>query len=282
MDRLQIKSVSLSNYVNEKFFYGIKTGFNEAFIIDEKIKNNLLKESPECNEIIKPFLIGRDVKRYKYENENRFIIFSRRGINIKEYPAIYNYLSQFKEKLMPKPKNWKGQEWKGRKPGAYQWYEIQDSIDYYLEFEKEKIIYPNICKRPEFTIDVEGFYANQKCFIISKNDKYLLGILNSSVMMFFFRTTIPKLRGDFYEPGYVFMKNFPVHKIDFTNPAEIEKHDRMVNLVERMLELHKREPLTPQEADRLEREISATDAAIDQLVYDLYGLTEEEIKIIES
>jgi hypothetical protein len=67
---------------------------------------------------------------------------------------------------MPKPKNWRGTDWKGRKPGTYQWYEIQDAIDYYLEFEKPKIIYPNICKRPEFTFDKAGLYTNQKCFII--------------------------------------------------------------------------------------------------------------------
>jgi len=100
-------------------------------------------------------------------------------------------------------------------------------------------------------------------------------------MMFFFRTTIPKLRGDFYEPGYVFMKNFPVHKIDFSNPTEVEQHDHMVTLVERMLELHKRDPQTPQEADRLQREIAATDGAIDKLVYELYGLT-EEVRIVEG
>jgi type I restriction-modification system DNA methylase subunit len=281
-EKLYVNSIPLDRYVDEKMFRGIVTGFNEAFIIDENTKDILLNEDPKNNEIIKPFLIGRDVKRYKFDNGRRFIIFTRRGIDIKEYPSIFNYLNQFKDKLIPKPKNWKGQEWKGRKPGSYQWYEIQDSIDYYLEFEKEKIIYPNICKRPEFTIDVNGFYTNQKCFIISKNDKYLLGILNSLIMMFFFRTTIPKLRGDFYEPGYVFMKNFPVHKINFTNLAEVEQHDRMVTLVERMLGLHKRDPQTPQEADRIQREIAATDAAIDKLVYELYGLTEEEVRIVEG
>ena len=281
LEKLFFNSTPLSDYVDGDFYYGIKTGLNEAFVIDTHTRSLLINEDPKSNEIIKPFLIGRNVKRYKFENDNLFLIFSRRGINIKKYPAILNYLSQFKEKLMPKPKNWKGKDWKGRKPGPYQWYEIQDSIDYYLEFEKEKIIYPNICKRPEFTLDVDGFYTNQKCFIISKNDKYLLGILNSSVMMFFFRTTIPKLRGDFYEPGYVFMKNFPVHKIDFSNPTEVEQHDHMVTLVERMLELHKRDPQTPQEADRLQREIAATDGAIDKLVYELYGLT-EEVRIVEG
>ena len=282
LEKIKQNSTPLDDYVERKFFRGIVTGFNEAFIIDEKTRNSLIIEDLKSEEIIKPFLIGRDIERYKYEWKERFIIFTRRGINIKKYPAIYNYLYQYKDKLMPKPDNWKGADWKGRKRGPYQWYEIQDSIDYYLEFEKEKIIYPNICKRPEFTIDTDFFYANQKCFIISKNDKYLLGIFNSKVMMFFFRTIIPKLRGDFYEPGFVFMRNFPVRTIDFTNPDDIKKHDRMIALVERMLELHKRTPQTPQEQERLQREIATTDAQIDRLVYYLYGLTDEEIAIVEG
>ena len=76
--------------------------------------------------------------------------------------------------------------------------------------------------------------------------------------------------------------NIPIRQINFDNPKEVEQHDRMVSMVERMLELHKRDPQTPQEAERLQREIAATDAAIDQLVYELYGLTEEEVGIVEA
>jgi hypothetical protein len=122
--------------------------------------------------------------------------------------------------------------------------------------------------------------------------------------MFFFKTTIPKLRGDFYEPGYVFMKDFPVHSIISTNHVELLLHERMIILVERMLELHRRLPSppsplprtgeggnglgnikvanTPQEQERVKREIESTDRQIDKLVYELYGLTEKEIKIVES
>jgi len=282
LEKLQEDSISLENYVEGKIYYGIKTGLNEAFVIDQQTRDRLVSEDPKSAELIKPFLLGRDIKRYSFEWKNRFLIFTRRGLTIKKYTAILNYLLQFKEQLMPKPKDWKGTTWKGRKSGSYQWYEIQDAIDYYPEFEKEKIIYPNICKRPEFTLDTDFYYTNQKAFIISINDKYLLGILNSKIMMFFFSTTIPKLRGDFYEPGFVFMRDFPVHKIDFSITAEVKQHDRMVSLVERMLELHKRTPQTPHEKERLEREIASTDNQIDRLVYDLYGLTEDEIKIVEG
>ena len=185
---------------------------------------------------------------------------------------------------MPKPKGWKGDNWQGRKPGSYQWYEIQDSIDYYQEFEKQKIIYPNICKKPEFTYDEIGLYTNQKCFIIPTTDKYLLGILNSSVMFFLFRQILPKLRGDFYEPSYVYFKTFPIRKIDFSNPTDRIKHDQIVELVNRMLISNQKlsTTRTPQEKNLLQRQIEMMERQINQLVYELYDLTAEEIKIIEN
>ena len=162
---------------------------------------------------------------------------------------------------MPKPKDWKGENWKGRKPGNYKWYEIQDAVDYYAEFEKPKIIYPNICKRPEFTFDEDELYTNQKCFIISLPDKYLLGLLNSKVNYFLFRSILPKLRGDFYEPSYVFFKNFPIRKIDISNLTDKARHDRMVSLVDQMLELHKQlvSARTDHEKTAIQRQIAATD-----------------------
>ena len=97
-----------------------------------------------------------------------------------------------------------------------------------------------------------------------------------------FRLILPKLRGDFYEPSYIYFKDFSIRTIDITNPEEKIAHDQMVSLVERMLSLHKRSARTPQEKEMLQREIESTDWAIDSLVYELYGLTEAEIEIVEG
>jgi hypothetical protein len=280
-EKLNENSLRLEIFIDKKIFYGIKTGFNEAFVIDQATKIRLINENSKSEHLIKPFLVGREIKRYSPpKNENYLILIPKGWTNLhtnknawkwfnSEYPAIARHLAQYEQKAINRSDK-----------GDY-WWELR-ACDYYDEFETNKIIYPNICKQPEFTYDNEGFFTNQKCFIIPKNDKYLLGLFNSQLMMFFFRTTIPKLRGDFYEPGYVFMKNFPVHIIDFNNPDDVLQHDRMVFLVERMLELHKRHPQTPQERDQLQREIAATDAAINRLVYELYDLTEEEIRIVEG
>lgn len=227
----------------------------------------LIDEDSKSEEIIKPFLRGRDIKRYQYPNAEDYLIFTRRGINIEEYPAILNYLKEYKERLEPRPKDVPSSNWKGRKPGSYEWFEIQDAIDYYEEFEKPKIIYPNICIRPEFTFDDAKQYTNQKCFIISLNDKALLGVLNSKIMSFFFETVLPKLRGDYFEPSFVYMKEFPV---PFENSSDQKE---ITELVEKILKARKKNP----KADTTELE-----EEIDQLVYELYRLSEEEIGVVEG
>ncbi len=97
----------------------------------------------------------------------------RRGIEIENYPAIKKHLENLKDKLTPKPADWKG-EWNGRKPGSYKWFEIQDTIAYYPDFEKEKIVYPTIGKEPRFTFDDEKYFTGDTTFIIPRKDFFLL------------------------------------------------------------------------------------------------------------
>ena len=187
------------------------------------------------------------------------------------YPAISRHLAPFAQKA------------EARYDKGEYWWELR-ACDYYAEFEKPKIIYPNISKQPEFTFDTSGVYTNQKCFIISTESKYLLGILNSKVTFYLYRKLLPKLRGDFYEPSYVFFKDFPIRVIDPTNPTDLEHHNLMVTLVFRMLTQQKQLAAanTPSEKTMLQRQIEVTDREIDRLVYELYELTEEEIKIVEA
>jgi hypothetical protein len=283
LDKIRQVGVPLGDYVDGKIYRGVLTGLNEAFVISANTREKLIAEDPRSAELIKPFLVGRDVKRYQPPESKRYLIFTRRGVDIQRYPAIERHLLHYKERLMPKQKDWKGEKWQGRKPGDYEWYEIQDTIAYYEEFEKPKIIYPNICKKPEFVFDENDWYTNQKCFIISKPDKYLLGILNSSLTYFMFKSFLPKLRGDFYEPSYVIFKDFPIYAIDFSSPVERARHDRMVTLVEQMLALHERLKETREESEKaaLQQQIDETDLQIDNLVYELYGLTDEEVKVVE-
>ena len=112
----------------------------------------------------------------------------------------------------------------------------------------------------------------------------MLGILNSALTYFLFRSVLPKLRGDFYEPSYVYLKDFPIRTINFSHPTDRDYYDKMVELVGRMLNLHKQLTVakTPPAKTVLQRQIEVTDRQIDELVYKLYGLTKEEIELVEK
>jgi predicted type IV restriction endonuclease len=296
LKKIQIAGIPLGKYVEGKIFYGIKTGLNKAFVIDEKTRKKLIQEDPKSAEIIKPFLVGKDVKRYQpLDNKGRYLIYipwhfplhneslitgSSKEAELKfksNYPAVFNHLLLYKAELMKRNTTETGIR--------YEWYALQRfGSEYWEEFNKPKIIYPEICGKPEFAFDNASFYTNNKCFIISLDDKYLLGILNSKLDYFLFKQMLPKLQGGFFMPASVILKEFPIRTINFSDPADKARHDKMVVLVERMLALHKKraEVKIDHEKNLIEGQIDATDKQIDALVYELYGLTEEEIRIVEG
>jgi len=258
LTKLQKIGKPLGEYINGEFYRGIVTGLNEAFVVDQNTRDRLIVEHPSSVEVLKPLLRGRDVKRWVIEPQNLWLIFTRRGIDIAKYPAIEKYLSQYKKQLTP------GLEG-GRKPGSYEWYEIQDNIAYWQEFEQPKIVYPNICKRNDFAWDDKKYFTNQKAFIIPNGSKYLLGILNSTVVTFLFEKCLAKLQNGYYEPNSIFMKDFPIPLA--TNPEPIEA------LVNKIL-------LT--KSKDAKADVTKLEHQIDLLVYELYGLTEDEKKIVEG
>ena len=293
--KIRAAGVPLGEYVDGKIYRGILTGLNEAFVIDEATRERLIAADPRSAEVIKPFLAGREIKRYQPVAANNYLLFipwhfplhedtSISGASIEAemkfremYPAIYDHLSQFKDKLSNRNKAETGIR--------YEWYALQRyGSSYYTEFEKSKIIYPNICKRPEFIFDSDSNFTNQKCFVIPVSDYYLLGFLNSSLNYFLFRMILPKLRGGFYEPSSVFFTMFPIHPIDPANPADIDRCDRIVALVESLLTMNKMlaGDLSPEERSRLEAACEEADREIDRIVYELYGLAAEEIAVVEG
>ncbi len=166
--KIRRMGVPLAEFAGVKPFYGIKTGLNEAFLIDTPTKKRLIRDDPRCAAIIKPFIRGQDIKRWAPEWAGLWLIFTRRGIDIDAYPAIKQHLLQFREQLEPRPKDWSNGDWPGRKPGPYQWYEIQDSVDYWQLFEQPKIITQDLATYSWFC-----------CYIWPTTDLYILGWLCS-------------------------------------------------------------------------------------------------------
>jgi fido (protein-threonine AMPylation protein) len=274
----------LGEYVERKFFRGVTSGLNDAFIINSETRKALIRKSKVSEELIKPLLGGEDVRRYFIEDPGTWVIFARRGVDISRYPAIREHLSKWKAELTPKKSS---SDKVGRKPGRYEWYEIQDDVAYYPIFDGPKIIFPDICKAPRFFLDRSGRYLANTAYCLGVDDPYLLGILNSRLFWFAISNlSIPfgVRAGQYrYRLIYQYMEKVPIRVLDFTARADKEAHGRMLALVERMLDLHKRlaAAKTPADKERLQRQIDATDQ-IDRLVYDLYGLTEEEIRIVEG
>jgi hypothetical protein len=155
-------------------------------------------------------------------------------------------------------------------------------------FNKSKIIVPDYNNVPSFTLDVNGhFYKTGYGVIINHellSPLYILGLLNSPLLFRYLCSIGTSLRGGYIRFWTQFIEQLPIHTIDFTNSDDVAHHDHMVSLLYNMLSLHKQlqKAHTPHERTILQRQIEATDHQMDALVYELYGLTEEEIKIVES
>jgi len=285
LDRLKSIGQPLEEYVMGQIFHGIETGLDAAFVFDENTEKKLLEEDPKSAELIKRFLEGNDIKRYQYLKREKSLLFLPKGwTNLHSgkmknkwkwltgrYPAIARHLEPFFES---------GQ--KRSDKGDY-WWELPE-YDFYSELEKPKIIFPEFCQKPEFTFDEKKFYPDNNYIILPRADKYLLGILNSSLLYFLFVPNLTKLQAEFLIPAYVVLKNCPVYTIDFDNPDDKIRHDRMVTLVNEMLKLHTylSQAKTDQEKRLITQEIESTDRQIDSLVYGLYGLTADEIAVVEE
>ena len=153
-----------------------------------------------------------------------------------------------------------------------------------------KILVPDIAAHSSFALDETGQYAYTSGYGITliptlgEAPKYVLGLLNSKLLDFFWRSISTPMRGGYFRYFTQYIEQLPIRRIDFTIDEDASRHDRMVGMVESMLQLHKDLPKakTDQEKTVLQRQIATSDKQIDALVYELYGLTEEEIKIVEG
>ena len=261
---MEVIGTPLGHYVQGKIYRGILTGFNKAFVIDGSKRAELIVKDPKSAEIIKPLAVGDDIRRWHINFKDYWLIFTRRGIDINIYPAIKEYLEQWKEELTPKKT---GREEKGRKPGKYKWYEIQDNIAYHAAFDKPKIIFPDIAKESRFAVDVSGSYLGNTGYIVPVVDLYLLGVLNSQIVWKYAQCKFSCL-GDPIKGGRFRFIYQSVSKIPIPTAPESERA-AIASLVQKCL-------------DAKGQDVAEWEVEIDDRVARLYGLTVEEIKIIRG
>lgn len=257
MEKLRKAGTPLGDYVQGRFYRGVLTGLNEAFVIDEPTRKQLIAEDAKSSELIKPWLRGRDIRKWKAEWAELHLIYIPWHFNkIDNYPAVKRHLKQFKTKLQKRG---------ATEQGRYEWYELQRyAAEYYREFEKPKIMWRHFTTCPEFIYDEKGHFSNDKSYILPTNDLSLLGILNSKVTDFFIRQLSPPVRGGFLEMRIIFMEQFPIPTATATQKAQIIKR------VQEVL------------ANPSSTDVPLLEAEINRLVYGLYGLTEVEIALVEG
>ncbi|WQZ34438.1 class I SAM-dependent DNA methyltransferase [Helicobacter pylori] len=275
-----------------QIYRGILTGANEAFIIPTEKREEILnacktqEERKRTEALIKPILRGKDIKRYSYEWAHLWVIFipwhfpnTNNPKNMEEneqdfsihYPIIYSHLLSHKDKLLKRNKDETGKR--------YEWYCLQRwAANYYQDFEKEKIVYGEIVQEPRFYLDngeceLGYFYAEATSFILTgEHLRYLLGVLHSKLITFAFKTFYAG--GGLGESGYRYKKAFierlPIPKI---TPQNQKLADKITDGAEQILKTKEKDPKA--NTQKLEKEIDA-------LVYQLYNLTDEEIKTIEN
>ena len=259
LEKIRSKGVPLGEYVNGKIFYGIKTGLNEAFVIDEATKEKLIAEDPKSKELIKPFLAGRDIKRYQPPKTDKYLIIIPSGWTDQQtdendkwgwlksaYPAIAGHLAQFEEKAR-----------KRYDKGKY-WWELR-ACDYYDEFEKPKIMLPDISLRGNFTLDKDGgYYVVNTAYIIESDDKYLLGILASDLIDFYYRTISSTYRGGYLRFIYQYLETIPI-----VEPGEASKK-LIEEKVQQVLEAKSATP---------DADTSGIESEIDKIVNSIYSIS---------
>jgi len=205
---------STLNELGAKPWRGTVSGYNEAFYVDAPTVTRLLKEDPKSQELIKPLLRGRDIDRWRPRESGMFVIIARRGININHYPAIKHHLSQFRERLEPKPESWSASsgKWLGRASGDYAWYELQasPSNEFIRITEAPKIVYQEIQFHSWFALDTSGSYPNNKVFMLPSCNLALLAVLNSPLMWWVLTRTLPHMKDEALTPAGFIMENLRV------------------------------------------------------------------------
>jgi type I restriction-modification system DNA methylase subunit len=299
VQKLKMSSASLGD-IAARIGQGIRTSANEVYVLDLissngdtiKAHSKLLGRDVDLErEAVSPFLQGREIRPYAIRASGKVVILPYRSRSkraeliperemAKRFPKTLVYLRENKSYLENRERGrFRGRDW--------YMYGRQQNIDLML---LPKILVPDIANRASFALDHGGQYAFTSGYGITlKSDikqtpKYIVGLLNSRVLDFYLKNVSTILRGAFFRYFTQFVKQLPIRTIDFSEPDDVTRHDRMVELVERMLSLHERSAAAKIEREKtiIQHQIDATDRQIDRLVYELYGLSDEVIAIIEE
>ena len=208
----------LHEHLQEHSSRGITTGYNEAFIVGRATRDALIAEHPSSADVLKPFLMARDIQRWRVkptdesrrEAQDKWLIFAHREIDINAYPVIKKYLGKYRDALK-------------KRSGKQEWYELQTAPTDTVRFTQPKCIYADMASETAFAFDDEGYYVGSPASLLSTSDLWLLGVLNTRTVSWFYARTAPQVRGPFlkFVPRYV--SQIPIPDMESEQRALIHK-----------------------------------------------------------
>ena len=274
--RIETAGAPLRGYLNEGIYYGIKTGLNAAFVIDADTHNWLIAEDPNSAELIKPWLRGRDIRRWRADQSDLYVIAIASSANtpwpwssertetdaaviFKEtYPSIYHHLSRFENKLR-----------KRQDKGRFFW-ELR-ACAYYQAFDRPKIVYADIGKQMRALLDRKDHLTGNTCYIIPGDDAYLLALLNSRLLDFYFRLAMPCL-DDPFNGGDMRFFSVDMERVPIAQ-AKLTVKRRLSSLANEIQTTKESDPGT--DTSSLERQLN-------EIVNEIYGLDKKDIALIKG
>ena len=200
----------LSQYVPMRSTFGLRTGGSGAFVVDSVTRDQLIAEHPSSTDILKPFLHGRDIRRWGVAKPDSWLIFTYRRIEINRYPAIRKHLEKYRSALR-------------KRAGKQKWYELPVARRDAEHFVQTKLICPNSYDHQTFAVDTEGFYCGDTCYLIPTEETWLCGLLNSRAVEWFYSQASNQLTGDYLRARSRYMQQIPIPNLTSAQKSQIGK-----------------------------------------------------------
>lgn len=266
LQKLRANGKPLTDYVEGRFYYGIKTGLNEAFVIDAETRQKLIDQDPKSSELIKPWLRGRDVKRWHATWAGLYVIAFPFGFHeqLKNYPAVLKYLSRNEAALRKRGQCTSSRAGKGE--GQHHWLELDNNpkSSYLAEFSQPKVVIPAIERQAAYTYDDQGFYSNDKTSIcVSDDAQFLCAVLNSAPLWWVLRQAAATRQNSYFEFKPMYVAPLPIPTADTANKAALTL-------------------LAQRAAKAAGSELADIERQINHIVYALFELSVAEIALIET
>ena len=209
-ERLRNAGTPLGQYVETPSHFGLKTGMDDAFVVDGELRDKLIADHSASADILKPFLHGRNIRRWQADAQDLWLIFAYRGIEIDAYPAILNHLKKYRDSL-------------SKRAGKQEWYELQAVPGDSEYFTQPKLVCPNRYNHQTFAVDTDGLYCGDTCYLIPTEETWLCGVLNSNVVEWFYSQVSDQLTADELRTLSGYMQQIPIPNATSTQKTLIGK-----------------------------------------------------------